>query len=284
MRECSNCGLLYRNRTLPQSELDRYYAEIDFRKWAPGSESPTLRPGSPTGWKRARREIADYFPTERCALEILRALPKGSQILDFGCSSGRLLAPLCADYHCSGVEVNEAAAGEAAKKGITILANADLENPRLPKFDAIVLVDLFEHMPAPLDLLRRLLPLLAEGGLLVIVTGNGDARACRRDPAQFWYFRAIEHLCMLTRKHTKFICSTLGLRLEQWTELCHYDLALQEKVIQVLQNFVYWQFRGRTLLASSVLQYVPGMNRLKTASAAPAYTCSRDHVVIVLRK
>ena len=216
--------------------------------------------------------------------EILRALPKGSEILDFGCSSGRLLAPLCADYHCYGVEVNEAAAAEAAKKGITILANADLENPRLPKFDAIVLVDLFEHMPAPLDLLRRLLPLLAEGGSLIIVTGNGDARACRRDPAQFWYFRTIEHLCMLTRKHTKFICSTLGLRLEQWTELCHYDLALPEKVIQVLQNFVYWQFRGRTLLATNVLQYVPGMNRLKTANAAPAYTCSRDHVVIVFRK
>jgi len=259
VRECSDCGLLYRDRTFSQEDLDRYYGKVDFRKW----------------------DFSDYHPTERRVLEILRQLPKTSRILDFGCSSGRLLAGLCADYQCYGVEVNEPAAKEAARKGIQILASDD---SNLPNLDAIVLVDLFEHMSQPLDFLRRLLRSLSDNGRLIIATGNGDAPACRRDPAQFWYFRTVEHLCMLTRKHAEFICSALNLRIEQWTESSHYDLSWREKLVQRLQDLVYWQFHRRTLLARTVLKFLPRMDRLKTGAVAPAYTCSRDHVVAVFRR
>src|SRR5262249_23714357 len=152
--------------------------------------------------------------------------PNGSAILDFGCSSGRLLAPLTSTHRCFGVEVNEAAAAEAAKKGITMLS--DVADIRAPKFDAIILVDLFEHIGRPLDLLRSLSRRLTDNGMLAIVTGNGDAPACRRDPALFWYFRNLEHLCMLTRKHAELICKQLGLRLGRWIELSHYELSLRE--------------------------------------------------------
>ena len=63
--ECATCGLLYRDPCLDPAELARYYAEMDFRRW----------------------EISGYYPTERYTLEILRRLPAGSRILDFGCSS-----------------------------------------------------------------------------------------------------------------------------------------------------------------------------------------------------
>jgi SAM-dependent methyltransferase len=262
IRECENCGLLYRTPTLSPADLDRYYAKTDFRQW----------------------EIAGYYPTERSVLEILRTIPRGSRILDFGCSSGRLLSQLVTDYRCFGVEVNDAAAAEAATKGLAIVANADLEPGKLPSFAAIVLVDLIEHIPHPLDLLRRLSRLLADDGMMIIVTGNGDARACRRDPAQFWYFRTVEHLSIVTRKHATFLCSNLGLRLEQWIELSHYDLSFPEKLVQVLQNFVFWQFRRRTLLARSLLNFIPGMDRLKAGTIAPTYSCSRDHVVAVFQR
>jgi SAM-dependent methyltransferase len=262
IRECANCGLLYRTPTLSQNDLDRYYAKTDFRQW----------------------EIAGYYPTERRVLEILRKLPRGSRILDFGCSSGRLLAELTGEYDCFGVEVNEAAAAEAAKKGLKILAADDLESAKLPKFDVITLVDLIEHIADPFDLLRRLSRLLADDGVIIIVTGNGDAAACRRDPAQFWYLRTVEHLSMLTRKCAEFLSSNLGLRLERWIELSHYDLSFREKLVQVLQNFAYWQFRRRTLLAQVVLQLMPGMDVLKSGVIAPTYSCSRDHVVAVFRK
>jgi len=260
--ECVQCGLLYRSETLASADFAHYYAQVDFRGW----------------------ESAGYYPTERCILGTLRALPKGRRILDFGCSSGRLLAGLCADYQCYGIEVNAAAASEAARKGLRMLPGEDLENASLLPFDAIVLVDVFEYMASPLELLGKLTRSLSDGGRLIICTGNGDAAACRRDPAQFWYFRTLEHVCMLTSAHSKFLCSCLQLKLRDWTPLSHYDLSVRVQAVQIGQNFMYWQFRRRTSLARLVLQFLPGMKRLKTGDAAPTYSCSRDHVVAVFEK
>jgi SAM-dependent methyltransferase len=258
VRECENCGLLYRDQTLSQDDFSRYYAKADFRQW----------------------ERSGFYPTERCVLKILRQLPKGSRILDYGCSSGRLLGPLCSDYRCYGVEVNAAAASEAARKGIKILAAEDIE---IGEFDAIALVDLFEHLSEPLELLQKLSRLLVRAGQLIIVTGNGDAPACRSDPAQFWYFRVIEHVCMLTRKHAEFICRQLNLRLREWIELSHYDSTAYQRAQQRFQNFVYWQFRNDSLLARGVLQFIPRIRRARNWKIMPPYTVSRDHVVAVLR-
>jgi SAM-dependent methyltransferase len=261
VRECESCGLLYRDQTLSPDDFNRYYAKADFRQW----------------------ESSGFYPTERCILKILRQLPKGSRILDYGCSSGRLLGPLCNDYQCYGVEVNAATASEAAKKGVKILAPEDIESARGMEFDAIVMVDLFEHLPKALDLLQTLSRRIVQSGPLIIVTGNGDAPACRRDPAQFWYFRVIEHVCMLTRKHAEFICSRLNLRLTQWINVCHYDSTLSERARQRLQTFVYLQFRNNTLLARGVLQFIPRIRRARSWKIMPHYSLSRDHVVAVLR-
>ena len=262
VRECGNCGLLFRTPTLSPSALERYYAKINFREW----------------------EITGFFPPERRVLRILRKVPSGSAILDFGCSSGRLLAPLIGIHDCYGVEVNAAAAREAEGKGIKILSPKDLKTAGAPKFHAIVLVDVFEHFLSPLALLETLSKRLMDDGLLIIATGNGDALACRRDPALFWYFRNLQHLCMLTRKHADFVCDRVGLRFEKWIELTHYDLSPREKIVQVLQDFIFWQFRRRTLLARRFLRFLPGMHGLKAGKVAPTYTLSRDHVVAVFRK
>ena len=262
VRRCLDCGLLFRDPTLSQADLDRYYAKIDFR-----------------GWERD-----GYFPTERRVLELLRRLPRNSRILDFGCSSGRLLAGLCGQHQCYGIEVNVAAAAEAAKKGLTMLSFQDAISMLDRKFDAIVMVDVFEHLAHPLDLLQQLVTLLAEGGVLILVTGNGEAPACRRDPGQFWYFRNVEHLCMLTRQCADFLCDRLGLRIEQWVEMSHYDASISERMVQLAQNFVFWQFRNQTFLARRVLNHAPGMERLKTGLVAPTFSCSRDHVVAEFRR
>src|SRR5215212_9753408 len=262
VRECSDCGLLYRDRTLRPSDLDRYYADIDFHK------------GETTG----------YWPTEASVLEKLRTLPHGSRILDFGCSSGRLLADLCGDYECYGFDINAAAAKEAAKKGIRMLTREQLDDPELENFDAVVLVDVIEHMVAPLEVLRKLSEMVASDGMLVISTGYGDATACRHDPAQFWYFRNVEHLCMWTRRHVEFVVSTLGLAIESWTELCHYPFSIRQKLLPMMRHFTYWQFRRETFLAKNILRFIPRVRRAREWLSPQEYTHSRDHVVIVFRK
>jgi 2-polyprenyl-3-methyl-5-hydroxy-6-metoxy-1,4-benzoquinol methylase len=264
VRECLNCGLLYRTPTLSDDALSEYYAVVPFQKW--------------------EADPGQYHPIERAVLSVLESLPPGSRILDFGCSSGRLLSSLCRDYECYGSEVNSVAAREASTRGLKMIEPDDLASAMAVKFDVIVLVDVFEHLRKPLALLRQLMQHASPSALLVIATGNGDAAACRRDPGQFWYFRTLEHICMFTERHARHLAAALHLSLEGLTKVCHYDLSAREKVILWLHDFVFWQFRRRTFFARTLLPLLPKIRRARTWTSAPSYTCTRDHSVAVFRR
>lgn len=262
VRECSDCGLLYRTPNLSAEELGAYYALVDYRKW----------------------EVPGFFPTERAIHQRLRRRTVGARLLDFGCSSGRLLAPLVGSYECCGFEINAEAARIAAGKGLTLIAPSALESGSGEKFDAIVLSDVFEHLSAPTVLLRQLVALLQPGGELLLLTGNADAPACRLDPAQFWYFRTVEHLCMISRRHVEFLAQELSVTLVSWHELSHYDTPLGEHLFQFARHFAYCQFRHRTFLAKTLLPLLPMLNRARHWAIAPTYTASADHVLAVWQK
>jgi SAM-dependent methyltransferase len=191
---------------------------------------------------------------------------------------------LVGTHQCYGIELNSEAAAEAAAKGITILSLDSLEGVTAMQFDVVMLIDVFEHLAAPLILLRRLFGRLRESGVLIIVTGNGDFPLCRMDPGQFWYFRTIQHVCMLTKRHALFLEQELGARIKQWQEISHYDTSLLEKFWQSGRHFAYWQFRNNTFLARIILQFVPLLRRARCWKTAPALTYGRDHVMVVFGK
>src|SRR4051794_23616034 len=64
IRNCADCGLLFRDPIPCEEELAQYYQLLDFRKW----------------------EFQGFYPTERAVLSELRRCPKGSRFLDVGCS------------------------------------------------------------------------------------------------------------------------------------------------------------------------------------------------------
>ncbi len=260
IRECAECGLLYRSVTLSEEALSDYYRNTNFRKW--------ITPG--------------YYPTELAALSLLRKLPKGAKILDFGCSSGRLLTGLVGDYVCHGYEINAEAAAQAAGNGLTMVSAADLESGSVARFDAVVLIDVFEHLTAPTDLLTKLARLLTPEGIMLIVTGNGDSHICRKDPGQFWYFRNVEHVCMLTRRYTDFLASSIGKRVASWETVSHYDVSIRERIRQHVQDFAYWEFQSKSLLSKIGLRFLPVIGRARQWREAPAFNVTRDHVLTVL--
>ncbi len=260
--DCRRCGLLFCNVVLKESVLTDYYGSVDHRKW----------------------EIDALFPTEEAVISLLKTLPPGAKILDFGCSSGRLLANLVNEYDCFGFEVNKLAAVEAANKGIRVIEDSDSLGDFAGVFDAIVMVDVFEHFSNPLAELSKLFQLLKPGGNFMIVTGNGDTPICRLDPAHFWYFLNVEHLCMLTRKHAEYLSTILGAKVIEWQPLCHYNHSLSERLRQRSQHFAYWQFRKGTLFSRLVLSLLPVFRRAKDWPFAPAVTCTRDHILFALQK
>jgi SAM-dependent methyltransferase len=265
--ECKRCGLLFKSPIPTAQEFSDYYNEVDFRKWHPSN--------GPSG------EV--HFPIDRIVLSQLDTMRDGAAILDYGCSTGRLLAPLTKRFLCYGFEINPVAAQVASDTGIHILTPQDIGSKSVG-LDCVVLVDVFEHLLNPVETLKELTALLKPGGKLVIATGNGDASICRLDPAQFWYFRIIEHVCMLGRKPAEFLGSALSVTLTGWFECSHYDTSLRERAYQTLRHLAYRWIAKASPAVKQLIRFVPKVRHIANWKVAPAVTYQKDHVVVVFEK
>lgn len=103
----------------------------------------------------------------------LRRALAGKRLLEIGCSRGSfLLDAREAGAHVTGVEIDAGARSFLAQLGIE--CHADLLAAAHPAgYDAIVALNVIEHLPAPRQWLRAVNRLLNGHGLLVLWTPNG---------------------------------------------------------------------------------------------------------------
>jgi len=112
----------------------------------------------------------------RAHAKLLAAVGRENRVLDVGCSSGYLAAPLVARRNTVvGVEL-DAAAARVAQGFCEQVLLGDIETMELPlepgSFDVVLLSDVIEHLRDPVDTLRRLRRCLRPGGRLVLSTPN----------------------------------------------------------------------------------------------------------------
>lgn len=100
-----------------------------------------------------------------------------SRVLELGCAAGVLSREMvktgCA---VTGIELSEASA-VLAKENCEQLICGDIEDEAVWKavvgpFDAVVCADVLEHLRDPAKVLRRIRPLLASGGRLIVAVPN----------------------------------------------------------------------------------------------------------------
>jgi len=106
----------------------------------------------------------------------------GRRLLDVGTHAGRFLQfATRAGWQAEGIELNpRTAAFAAAHTGVPVhQANAESLAAEGHRYDAIVLTDVLEHIPAPLDVLSSLVRMLAPGGVLAIKVPSGSAQALK---------------------------------------------------------------------------------------------------------
>ena len=158
MVRCPACRLVFQD---PQPELadlaDAYYFDSDFVDRLEGDLRPVVE-------ARAREKL-DLL--ERAAV------PRRGRLLDVGCSTGAFLELAArAGWDATGVEIGDAPAAAARARGLEVhtgsLDDAALEG----RFDLITFWDVLEHLPDPLDALRRARDLLAPGGLVAMAFPN----------------------------------------------------------------------------------------------------------------
>lgn len=105
----------------------------------------------------------------------LRTMPTQSKILDIGTASG-VLARMCqgCSLHFYGVEPNSRWAQIAAPLYDELWVGYidDIETKFLAAYDAVVLGDVLEHLPAPDDVLKKLVSLQSSGSVFLISVPN----------------------------------------------------------------------------------------------------------------
>ena len=263
IRCCGSCGLYFKSHTLTPEQLAAYYVRLE----------------------NAAFEVDGNFPTDQLVRDLLARLPDGSRVLDFGCSTGRILKGQASRLHCVGVEPNAAAAAIARERGIRIVTEQELRDGRTGDFDAILLADVYEHLSHPVAVSEMLAARLKPGGCLAIVTGNADAIHTKQFIGEYWYFRLPGHLLMVSERHVPWLAQRLGLVAQALHRCSHYDTPLTDRISQWLRSFAYYQFRRspRSRVAA-LLRLTPGIRRAERWTTAPAMMCAADHVVAILRK
>ena len=263
IQSCGHCGLYFKSHTLAPEQLDAYYARLESTAF----------------------EVDENFPTDRLVHDALARLPAGSRVLDFGCSTGRVLKSLTGGLACLGVEPNEDAAAVARRRGIRVVTEQEVRDGHAGAFDAILLADVYEHLPHPVAVVEMLVTRLTPGGWLAIVTGNADAIQTRNFIAEYWYFRLPGHLLMLSERHVPWLASRVGLTVRAVHRCSHYDTPVAERIVQWVRSFAYHEFRSSPGgVLASVLRLAPGIRRAERWRTAPALMYGKDHVVVILQK
>ena len=260
--KCNICSLVYKSSQPDYDTLNAYYTGLD------------------TGYENTAVE----FPTDRAVISLISdADNKKLKILDYGCGSGRLLARLPETMEKFGVEINPEAVEAARKRNINIVEEAVLDNQYQGAFDYIILTDVFEHLYQPLDLLGKLVNLLAPGGQLLIVTGNADAISLPAYSGGYWYLQLFSHLQMLSKAHVQWLAEKLGLSVHAQLVTSHYDTPAGMKRKHALAKFVFRSYHGTRKFLPFIWK-LPKLNNVKNWPYPLFDTANNDHLVISLKK
>jgi SAM-dependent methyltransferase len=177
LRACAACGVGY----LPPAQRPRDLAALYSSDYFEGQSEH----GYPSYLRD--RDLARRNFDRR--LDWIEGLHAPGRLLEVGAAYGFFLAQARRrGWDVLGVEIAPDCAAEAERQsGARVLAGDFLEAPLSGPFDVVCMFDVIEHLPDPLAALRRARELLADGGMLVVETGD------RRSPwarllGRRWYF------------------------------------------------------------------------------------------------
>jgi SAM-dependent methyltransferase len=199
-------------------------------------------------------------------------------VLDVGCFNGAFLQYLGDSWHRFGIEPSIEAARLAQGRGIDVLAPT-LEElpPATPGFDAVLAIDVVEHLGNPVPFFQRLSTHLNPGGVLIVLTGDTDAPAWRLQGSRYWYCSLPEHVSFYNRQALETLGRLAGLQCLVCRRMRHKRL-----------GFKYWCLdtaKSATYLAGLALAGVgvPGLRRHIVDRRGPTIQSARDHLLCVLQ-
>jgi 2-polyprenyl-6-hydroxyphenyl methylase / 3-demethylubiquinone-9 3-methyltransferase len=169
-----------RTPTLDREEVDRF-ARLASEWWDPAGKFRTLHRIGPARLGHIRDELVQHFERPAGSLKPLAGL----SLLDIGCGGGLICEPLARlGGQVTGldpaIENIEAARRHAAGQGLAIdYVNATVEDLQGQgrTFDAVLCLEVVEHVPDVGTFLESCAALVRPGGLMLLSTINRTMKA-----------------------------------------------------------------------------------------------------------
>jgi SAM-dependent methyltransferase len=199
---CAACGL---GRTeAPAFEPERYYTDDYFT----GQHADGY-----ADYRGAEAVLRQEFAR---TVEFIRARRDGGRLLEVGCAYGFFLQEATPYFDVTGIELAADAAAHARSAGLNVLTGvADAPTlAGLGSFDAIVMLDVIEHLPDPLEIVRLLGRHLAPGGIIVITTGDFASLVARLAGRHWRLMTPPQHLWFFTPDSLSRLGHSAGLACE----------------------------------------------------------------------
>lgn len=264
---CSTCHLVFRYPRTPKQELNTLY-----------------RLGHDESWPDSVEDRADWV----LAAKLISSFPNIKRVLDVGCFDGRLLDYLDSSYEKLGVEIHQAAAERASKRGVNIIAREFDELALYPATaDVVLAMDVIEHVEDPLEFLTQLVKVVTPGGIIIIATGNTASPSWRLMGSHYWYCHIAEHISFINPTWTHQAAHHLGLEVLSIKSFSHVGnqgktgRRLRELIINLAYRVAPWIFRKLRQLGLGGVNVVYHPELLEVP---PYWLTAQDHILIAFKK
>ncbi len=204
---CSYCGL-GRTALAQDFDLEKYYSESYF--------NGTLDDG-----------YADYVGSEeilraefrRTVIDQLAHTSSQGTLLEFGCAYGFFLKEAAPFFErVEGIELCESAVRFCRSRGLNVARGivdaASLKGP----YDAVVGLDVIEHIPEPHKTVKLIASRLNPGGTILLTTGDWSSLVARAMGPRWRLMTPPQHLSFFTPRSMTLLLEAAGLRV---VELSH---------------------------------------------------------------
>ena len=188
--QCPECSLVYLDPAPTQASLMAFYRDV--------YTDPAFRKIDGHQFTDPRQEFVTAMPVCEQHLDAIEEHAAGpGRLLDLGCAYGGILIEAAArGWAVRGVEPS----GDAVRfcnssLGLDVQEAGILEADLPAKsFDAIVMLEVIEHVPLPVKIMRRVRELAAPGALLYLSCPNAESPAARLLGANWIGWKPPTHL------------------------------------------------------------------------------------------
>jgi 2-polyprenyl-3-methyl-5-hydroxy-6-metoxy-1,4-benzoquinol methylase len=194
IEECLSCG--FKQVTDVDSVL-KFYESLEDSAYDQGREQRGLQ----------ARKIT----------EAVRKHKTGGRLLDVGAASGILLEQAGKlGFQGEGVEPSRSLAKSAQEAGMNVHLGTFPHPAVQGLYDVITLIDVIEHVPCPIPLLKDIAGHLKPDGAGVLTTPDVESFVARRLGPRWWHFR-VAHIGYFSRATLRRALEAAGLELIEMT-------------------------------------------------------------------